>query len=75
MPEPLYQSIKRVARTRRTSINRLAQEQLQQLAKAELDARLVAAYEELAGDEETDVTPFFAAQSEVVGRGEKTANG
>ncbi len=71
LPEPLYQSVKRVAKERRTSINRLAQEQLEHLAKQETQDRLTAAYEALAGDEETNVTAFFTAQSEVARREEK----
>lgn len=66
LPEPLYQSVKRAAKARHTSINQLAQQQLEKLAQDDLHARLAAAYDELADDAETDVEPFFAAQSEVI---------
>ena len=75
LPEPLYQSVKRVARARHTSINQLAQEQLEHLAKQEREAQLAAAYEELADDEETNVELFLAAQSEIVRREEKSFDG
>jgi predicted DNA-binding ribbon-helix-helix protein len=67
LPEPLYQTVKRVAKRRRTSINQLAQEGLERLAQEELAAQMRAAYDEIGADAEgTDVEPFFPAQSEVV---------
>jgi hypothetical protein len=67
LPEPLYQTVKRVAKQRRTSINRLAQEGLERLAQEELSVQMQAAYDELgAAVEENDVERFFSAQSEVV---------
>ena len=41
---------------------------MEHLAKQELEARLAAAYEALADDEETNVELFLAAQSEIVRR-------
>ena len=65
--EALYQVIKRLARQRRTSISRLAQESLELLAQEEWAAHMRAAYDELGADsEESDVEPFLPAQSEVV---------
>ncbi|NCO35031.1 MAG: hypothetical protein AUJ92_07660 [Armatimonadetes bacterium CG2_30_59_28] len=69
LPEPLYQTVKHVAKRRHTSINRLAQEGLERLAEEELADRMRAAYDELgAHPDECDVEIFFAAQSEVVTR-------
>jgi predicted transcriptional regulator len=65
--EALYQAVKRMAKQRRTSISRLAQESLERLAQEELAAHMRAAYDELGADsEESDVEPFLPAQSEVV---------
>jgi len=69
LPEPLYQTVKRVAKQRRTSINRLAQEGLERLAREALAAQLRAAYDALGAHlDESSVDTFFAAQAEVVGR-------
>ena len=68
LPEALYHTIKRVAKQRRTSINRLAQEGLERLAQEEIAARMREAYEALSSDAEEDVEIFLAAQSEVVAR-------
>ena len=69
LPEALYQTVKRVAKRRRTSINHLAQEGLERVAQDELAVRMRVAYAELAADdEENDVETFLAAQSEVVNR-------
>jgi len=69
LPEALYQTVKRVAKRRRTSINRLAQEGLKRLAQEELATRMREAYDELGADAEaSDVETFLAAQSEVVSR-------
>ena len=67
LPEPLYLTVKRLAKRRRTSINQLAQEGLGRLAQEELAAQLRAAYEELGAEaEESDVERFLPAQREVV---------
>lgn len=69
LPEPLYESIKVLAKRRNTSINRLAQQELEHLAKVEFDAQLRAGYDTLS-HEESEVEDFFVAQSEVVLRDE-----
>jgi predicted transcriptional regulator len=67
LPEALYQAVKQLAKRRHTSVNRLAQESLERLARKELAVHLRAAYDELGKDaEESDVEPFLPAQSEVV---------
>ncbi|MBI3328392.1 MAG: hypothetical protein HYZ81_17030 [Nitrospinae bacterium] len=69
LPEALYYTVKRVAKQRHTSINRLAQEGLERLAHEELAVRMRAAYDALSTDaEETNVEIFLAAQREVVNR-------
>ena len=69
LPEGLYQTVKRVAKQRRTSINRLAQEGLERLAQEQLAAHMRSAYDALGTDAEgNDVETFLAAQSEVVSR-------
>lgn len=69
LPEGLYQTVKRVAKRRRTSINRLAQEGLKRLAQEELATSMREAYDELGADaEESEVETFLPAQSEVVSR-------
>ena len=69
LPEALYRTVKRVAKERHVSINRLAQEGLELPAQEELAARMWAAYDALGTDaEETDVETFLAVQSEVVSR-------
>jgi hypothetical protein len=67
LPDTLYQSVKQLAQERRASINQLAQESLEKLAQEHLAAQMRAAYDALGADAESDVEPFFAAQSEAVG--------
>ena len=67
LPERLYQTVRRVAKQRRTSINRLACEGLEQLTKDEVAAQMRAAYDELGNAaDENEVEDFLPAQSEVV---------
>ncbi len=66
VPASLYEQIQEIARLRRTSVNKLAQEELERLTHSELGARLDAAYALLADDDDTDVEPFFAAQREIL---------
>jgi hypothetical protein len=69
LPESLYDQVRQIARKRRVSINRLAQESLESLAREALAEEMRAAYDALASDPEaTDVEPFFEAQREVVTR-------
>jgi hypothetical protein len=62
----LYQSVKQLAQERHISINQLAQEGMEKLAQEHLAAQMRAAYDELGADAESDVEPFFTAQSEAV---------
>lgn len=67
LPDPLYETVKRVAKRTHKSINQLAQEGLERLVQEELAAQMKAAYEALGAEaEDNDVEPFFSAQSEVV---------
>ncbi len=66
VPEALYERVRKLARSRRVSVNRLAQESLEALAEEALGEEMQAAYAALADDEETDVETFFSAQREVV---------
>lgn len=67
LPEELYQIVKRAAKRRRTSINRLAREGLGRLAQEELAAQMRAAYDRLGAQaEDSDVELFVSAQREVV---------
>lgn len=69
VPASLYEQVSHLARKRRISINRLAQEGLEALAREALAEEMRAAYEALAADtEETDVEGFLEAQREVVTR-------
>jgi hypothetical protein len=66
LPEPLYQQVRELARKRRTSVNRLAQQGLEALAREALEEELKAAYDSLGADgEETDVEYFLPAYREV----------
>ncbi len=69
LPPTLYESVKQVARQRRTSINRLAQEGLEQMTRREMAAQMCAAYEELGEEAESNVETLLPAQREVVLRG------
>jgi hypothetical protein len=67
LPEPLYHRVKRLAKKKRVSINRLAQEGLEALAEQALAEELRAAYDALGADEEeNDVEFFLPAQLEVL---------
>ena len=67
VPEPLYHRVKQLAKKRRVSINRLAQESLEALAAEALAEELRAAYDALGADEEeNDVEFFLPAQLEVL---------
>ena len=67
LPESLYQTMKRLSKERRISINRLAQESIEKIAKEQLEKQMRDAYEELGKDlMENDVEIFFAAQREVI---------
>jgi hypothetical protein len=66
IPEPLFEEITRVAKKRRTSFNKLAQEGLQRIAEADLERDMRDAYALLATDAESSVETFWSAQSEVV---------
>jgi len=67
LPEPLYLQARRLAQTRRVSINKLAQEGLESLAQQAFVREMQAAYEALATNPaETEVETYFAAQREVV---------
>ena len=69
LPEPLYNQIKQLAKQRRVSINRLAQESLEALTRGALEQEMRAAYDSLGAHiDETDVEPFLAAQREVLER-------
>lgn len=69
VPEPLYQQVRELARKRRTSVNRLAQQSLEALAREALEEELRAAYDALGSDaEETDVELFLPAFREVLDR-------
>jgi hypothetical protein len=69
LPEALYDQVRQLARKRRISINRLAQESLEALAREALAEEMRAAYAALADDEEaTDADAFLPAQREVVNR-------
>ncbi len=62
----LYEQIQQIARERRTSVNKLAQQELERLTRQQLEARLDAVYNALADDLDTDVERFFPAQSETL---------
>jgi predicted transcriptional regulator len=67
LPEPLYQQVRELARKRRTSVNRLAQQSLEALAREALEEELRAAYDALgAAGEETGVEFFLPAYREVL---------
>jgi len=67
LPAAMYQNLRKVAKGRKTSLNRLARESLELLIEQELNAELRAAYDALGEDrDESDVEPFLEAQSQVV---------
>ncbi|MEW6368053.1 MAG: hypothetical protein AB1714_25785 [Acidobacteriota bacterium] len=69
VPEPLYQEVKRVARSRRVSMNHLAQEGLRKMTQEDTACRMREAYDALGRDsDESNVKRFLPAQSEVVRR-------
>jgi hypothetical protein len=69
LPASLYDQVRQIARKRQVSINRLAQESLETLAREALAEEMRAAYDALASDPEAmDVELFFEAQREVVTR-------
>jgi hypothetical protein len=59
LPEPLYQQVRELARKRRTSVNRLAQQSLEALAREALEEELRAAYDALGSDREEPNVEFF----------------
>lgn len=67
LPEPLYEQVRELARKRRVSVNRLAQQSLEALAREALEEELRAAYDALgSAGEETDVEYFLPAFREVL---------
>ena len=58
-----------VAKARRTSVNALVRQLLEQLDRMEREQELSRAYDLLGRDAEASVEPFFEAQSEVARRG------
>ncbi|MEW6367349.1 MAG: hypothetical protein AB1714_22175 [Acidobacteriota bacterium] len=69
LPERLFQSVKRLARRHRTSVNRLAQQGLRRIIEDELARKMSDAYEALGRSKhESDVNAYFKAQAEVVNR-------
>jgi len=69
LPESLYRQVKQLARKRRTSINKLAQEGLETLAQEDLAREMRAAYDALGmAPEESDVDIYLSARREVVFR-------
>ncbi len=68
IPAPLRTDVQRLARRRKTSINRLALEGLEEAVRSDRMARLQAAYDSLAAPD-SDVEPFRSAQAEVVSNG------
>lgn len=69
LPERLYRQVKHLARTKRVSVNKLAQESLEALAREAAAREMRAAYDALAMDtEESQVETYLPAQSEVVSR-------
>jgi TATA-binding protein-associated factor Taf7 len=67
LPESLYLQIKQLARQQRVSINRLAQEGLETLARQALAREMQAAYETLATDTAgTNVEDYLITQREIV---------
>jgi hypothetical protein len=69
LPESLYRQVKQLARKKRVSINKLAQEGLEALTQEDLAREMRAAYDALATDAEgSDVEIYLSAQREVVFR-------
>lgn len=67
LPESLYQTMKRLSKERKVSVNRLAQESMEKIAREQLEKQMRDAYEELGKDaEENDVEIFLSAECEVV---------
>ncbi len=67
LPESLYQTMKRLSKERRVSVNRLAQESMEKIAKEQLANQMRSAYQDLSEDpSENDVDIFAAAQIEVL---------
>ncbi len=67
LPEPLYLQVRQLARKRRVSINKLAQEGLEAVARDALVREMRAAYTALAmNPEESEVETYLPAQREVV---------
>ena len=67
----LYSSVREIARRRQISVNTLVLEALENVIRAEEDARLYEAFGQLGEDaDEADVEFAAAAQWEVVRRGD-----
>jgi hypothetical protein len=69
IPNSLYVRAHSLARARRTSVNALMRQLLEDLDRRECEAELAHAYELLGQETESDVEPFLAAQAEVARRG------
>ena len=65
IPRGLYARAHDLAKARRTSVNALVRQLLEQLDRLEREQELSRAYDLLGRDAETSVEPFFEAQSEV----------
>lgn len=69
LPRELCARAQEVARARRTSVNALVRQLLEELDRSERERELERAYELLGSDSENAAEPFFAAQAEVARRG------
>ena len=69
IPRSLYARAHDVAKARRTSVNALVRQLLEQLDRLEREQELSRAYDLLGHDAEANVEPFFEAQGEVARRG------
>jgi len=69
VPRALYARAQDLARARRTSVNALVRQLLEQLDRFERDRDLQRAYDLLGRDSGSEAEPFFEAQSEVARRG------
>ncbi len=70
LPDRLLREARRAAKRQRLSLNAMLRGLLEKAAEEERQAFLASSYAALAADlEDSDVEPFFAAQSEVARRG------
>lgn len=70
LPDRLLRETQRMATRRRSSVNALIRQLLEQAAEQERVALLRSSYDALAEDAgESDVEPYLAAQSEIARRG------